>query len=199
MDQRDESQKQKPTTNGESDLMNAFKMAANSVAMLYKEGLRNTNNSYQMGYEQALQDVWQFASLHSDLNYNISKSDLVKFLQEKHSESLNGIDIQKDAVAANLESSNSVTNASPKSGNSIEHHSFSFTTNPPAIPSFNPSLPNDLPQLPEPVTHGYDSLKRRWAYQSTSGNENQSISSQAYNMQIQDQSSKRLRRDDDPM
>lgn len=76
--------------------MDAFRQAANSVAMLYKEGLANSKNSFQMGYEQALQDIWQFISISDDgsneshnVNNNyISKAELVSFLQQRHSESL---------------------------------------------------------------------------------------------------------------
>ena len=179
MDHRGEkSRKSKLTANGESELMDAFIMAANSVAILYREGLRNTKTSFQMGYEQALQDVWKFASQHS-LDCNISKSDLVKFLQEKHSESLSEIEGEKD-TAANLETSASVsnTNVSFKSETGVEH-SFSFGANTPSIPSF-----------PEAVTHveyGSLNLKRKWEYHSSFVNENQSVQLQAFNTQSKDQ------------
>ncbi|KAJ3274926.1 hypothetical protein HDV01_001790 [Terramyces sp. JEL0728] len=73
--------------NNEADMMNAFKVAANSVALLYKESLNQSKRSYNSGYETALSDVWDFVEKSN--NQTVSVQELMRFIQSKHTEMTN--------------------------------------------------------------------------------------------------------------
>jgi hypothetical protein len=72
----------------ENDLMNTFKVAANSLALLYKESHNHSRKSYMSGYQQALQDLWEFISLQQSTGPNsmIPTSDVLSFIQSRHME-----------------------------------------------------------------------------------------------------------------
>ncbi len=68
----------------DSDLSDKFKAAANSVAMLYKEGITQSKKSYQTGYEQALQDVWESLILEGASRETVPLSMIFEIIQQKH-------------------------------------------------------------------------------------------------------------------
>ena len=68
----------------EGELMDSFKLAANSVALLYRSGINQSKKSYGAGYEQALQDVWEFLSATPDMSSPLDRADLLSFLQRQH-------------------------------------------------------------------------------------------------------------------
>ena len=70
----------------------AFKVAANSLAHLYKESVLQSRKSYQSGYEQGLQDIWEFVSLRNPTSDGqISVLELTEYLKLKHTQSQNEI------------------------------------------------------------------------------------------------------------
>lgn len=72
----------------EDGISTTFKNAANSLALLYKESVKEVRSSYRAGYEQALQDMWEFISLQhpSHIREGCHSSDILHFIQAKHSE-----------------------------------------------------------------------------------------------------------------
>jgi hypothetical protein len=72
----------------ENELMNTFKVAANSLALLYKESHNHSRKSYVSGYQQALQDLWEFISLQQSTGSNsmIPTSEVLSFIQSRHME-----------------------------------------------------------------------------------------------------------------
>ena len=180
----------------ESELMDSFRVAANSVALLYKESLQQSRNAYNLGYEESLKDLWEFTAGHADQN-SMLKNDILKFLQEKHLALTENTENANHSVAAaahqDVEGHTEEHRQeqrhipSPKSGNSFDlsHQSSSsgtshFSNQPPhailypppipAIPTFNPSnMPAHLPHFPENSPQVFDAgLKRRWTGQSQS-------------------------------
>ena len=82
---------------------NSFKVAANSLALLYKESVIQSKQSYQAGYEQGLQDVWEFISLRNTTgDGQIHVSELVEYLKLKHSQSQNESAGKRDGHANSL-------------------------------------------------------------------------------------------------
>ncbi|KAJ3262085.1 hypothetical protein HK103_003928 [Boothiomyces macroporosus] len=75
---------EKDHKNNEAEMMNAFKVAANSVALLYKESLNQSKRSYNSGYEQAMSDVWGF--IEKSNKQSVSAQELMAFIQSKHTE-----------------------------------------------------------------------------------------------------------------
>ena len=67
-----------------ADLSDKFKVAANSVAMLYKECITQSKKSYQTGYEQALQDVWESLILEGASRETVPLSMIFEIIQQKH-------------------------------------------------------------------------------------------------------------------
>jgi hypothetical protein len=132
---------------GDGDMMNTFRVAANSLALLYKESVNQSRRSYSSGYEQALQDIWEFISLRNSGNMqsHISIPEILEFIQSKHSES-------KDAVNKKLTSSE-------------QHQESSSISAAPSIEQFNPTFSHVLPVPSENLEHAGDTLKRRWGFQ----------------------------------
>ncbi|KAI8900043.1 hypothetical protein BC833DRAFT_583439 [Globomyces pollinis-pini] len=138
--------------NIDGDLMHAFKNAANSVALLYKESVTQGKKSFDAGYEQALQDMYGF--LQTQINADsVSINELIQFLQLKQTE------IHTESQNQFIHTSNS-----PKSPSSLYIAPF---VSAPSIPVFNPSISDSMP-LPENLQFAHpDSLKRRWGFNST--------------------------------
>ena len=93
---------------------NSFKVAANSLAHLYKESIIQSKKSYQAGYEQGLQDVWEFVSLRNPTNDGeINVSELVEYLKLKHAQSQNDLGGKKEEhlIPMNAAGSSSATSA----------------------------------------------------------------------------------------
>jgi hypothetical protein len=72
----------------EADLMNTFKVAANSLALLYKASQTQSRKAYVSGYQQALQDMWEFISLKqsNSSSATIPVQEVLLFIQSRHSE-----------------------------------------------------------------------------------------------------------------
>jgi hypothetical protein len=90
------------------DLMGSFRVAANSLALLYKESVTASKKSYIDGYQQAQQDMYQHLILqHSqNLQEGTPASDILKFIQTKNAEINNESFVDKDLKhSVNLEQS----------------------------------------------------------------------------------------------
>ncbi|KAJ3362037.1 hypothetical protein HDU91_003630 [Kappamyces sp. JEL0680] len=166
--------------------MDAFKLAANSVAMLYKESVQQSRNSFATGYDQALQDVWEFISSTPDMNLPLNRMEFLSFLQAKHLENGSSDAARQTAEASEptaapqqkpqVDSAVALSPPSPKPSTlqELRHENESlasyFTTTAPSIPTFAPSnLPSDLAPLPENLPHvSIDSSKRRWGFSQSS-------------------------------
>ncbi|KAI8978084.1 hypothetical protein BDB01DRAFT_800729 [Pilobolus umbonatus] len=64
--------------NEENGLMDSFKATALKVTTLYKDALVQNKKSYHSGYQQALQDIYEW-SMQND----VSASHLIQFLRQK--------------------------------------------------------------------------------------------------------------------
>jgi hypothetical protein len=128
----------------EGELMDSFKLAANSVALLYRSGINQSKKSYAAGYEQALQDVWEFLSATPDMTTPIHRADLLSFLQRQHQLQQEEIHDDKNECV------------SPKSLPATPAEPIPPTTH-------NPVVMNAIPDSPS---------KRRWHTAGNSGSMN---------------------------
>jgi hypothetical protein len=136
----------------EGELMDSFKLAANSVALLYRSGINESKKSYSAGYEQALQDVWEFLSAAPDMSKPIHRADLLSFLQRQHQ--LQQEDIQEDSNDFSQEE------RTPKS----------VPVTP--VDRIAQSIPISATQIPAVINLVPDSPKRRWYATGNSGGMN---------------------------
>jgi Tfp pilus assembly protein PilV len=122
----------------ESDLMNTFKVAANSLALLYKESHNQSRKAYVSGYQQALQDLWEFMSLKqsSYAQPMIPVQEILGFIQSKHTETEKKPVWEVEPITA------------------------------PSLATFNPELSHSITQITTPDFS--DSLKRRWEFDEAS-------------------------------
>ncbi|TPX67192.1 hypothetical protein SpCBS45565_g03979 [Spizellomyces sp. 'palustris'] len=69
----------------EPSVANSFKQAAYAVTQLYKESLNQQKRSYNAGYSQCLQDLWQFVALQRGQGKQaVPVTDLVTFFAKKY-------------------------------------------------------------------------------------------------------------------
>ncbi|KAI9092413.1 hypothetical protein DFS34DRAFT_633464, partial [Phlyctochytrium arcticum] len=74
------------TAESDPTLMASFKAAAFSVTQLYKESVKQERRAFRSGYDQCLQDLWQFISANRGNSRDgaVALNDLVGFLSRKH-------------------------------------------------------------------------------------------------------------------
>ena len=164
--------------NSESQLMDAFKSAANSVALLYKESLQQSRGSFNTGYNQALQDIWEYIS--QDMSEPLNRTELVAFLQEKHSQIVNrptAEDLSLHLPHGNYAQSQANSEVPSSSKYQPEKVDSAILLSPPSSVSQSSNWPPStafhpiLPMIPENLLQAHDSPhKRRWGFnQSTEG------------------------------
>ncbi|KAG1079315.1 hypothetical protein G6F42_023831 [Rhizopus arrhizus] len=69
----------------ENALMDSFKAAALKVTTLYKDSLVQNRKSYAAGYQQALQDLYEFISAQPENGY-IPVQDVLSFARQKNNQ-----------------------------------------------------------------------------------------------------------------
>lgn len=69
----------------ENALMDSFKAAALKVTTLYKDSLVQNRKAYAAGYQQALQDLYEFISTQPENGY-IPVQDLLSFARQKNTQ-----------------------------------------------------------------------------------------------------------------
>ncbi|EIE86433.1 hypothetical protein G6F46_008769 [Rhizopus delemar] len=69
----------------ENALMDSFKAAALKVTTLYKDSLVQNRKAYAAGYQQALQDLYEFISTHPEQGY-IPVEQVLGFARQKNSQ-----------------------------------------------------------------------------------------------------------------
>ncbi|KAI8817761.1 uncharacterized protein EV422DRAFT_539858 [Fimicolochytrium jonesii] len=90
-----------PAGDPDPALLQSFKAAAQTVTHLYRESIKLQRRGYLAGYDQCLQDLWQFVSAQRSAaggaKENLTVTDLVSFFSAKHEALRNAIELSSSA------------------------------------------------------------------------------------------------------
>jgi hypothetical protein len=149
------------------DLLNSFKTAANSLALMYRDAQAHAQKAQDKGYSKALADLADFIAKAPGAA--ISKADMLRFITLKQtdvggtSEAISNFHMNsppKESLFSHpqLNSAHYDSKAAPdplfdtgarvSSGNPATATSFQRVDSAPSIANFNPLLAQILPQFP---------------------------------------------------
>ncbi|KAG1461267.1 hypothetical protein G6F56_005765 [Rhizopus delemar] len=124
----------------ENALMDSFKAAALKVTTLYKDSLVQNRKAYAAGYQQALQDLYEFISRHPEQGY-IPVEQVLDFARTRNSQ----LNVEMGSYPSNNTNPSSHNNHSTQKAEEQKMASNPFQIDPQSQFTFTHEMPHMRP------------------------------------------------------